>query len=494
MRAGGNAADAAIAANAVLAVTTQHMCGLGGDLFALIHTGDRTPLALNASGRAGSGADPDRLIDAGLQGVPHTGDIAAVTVPGCVDGWVALHSRCGELDLNAILAPAIDLARHGFGASALLAASIPAIASVVGADDFVRRPVRAGSIITRPAIAEILEEIARDGRAGFYEGRFGDALVALGDGEYVSDDLVSPNSDWVDPLHVDIWGHRVWTTPPNSQGYLALASSALIANADTNSDPADSAWAHLGIEMNRISAKDRLDVLSEHADGEALLAPDRLADHAAMFDPGRRATVRHNTRTGDTIYLCAVDKSGMGVSLIQSNASGWGAHLVAGDTGVFLHSRGIGFNLTEDHPARYAPRRRPPHTLSPTLVTDEAGGLRALVGTMGGDAQPQIVSQLLTRLLASGESPGTAISAGRWALEAPAPNGFNTWEQPDAAVVTLEGHAADWGDGLQRRGHEIKRLAPFSSSFGHAHIIDCVGETLAGAADPRARSGSAAGY
>ncbi len=485
IRIGGNAVDAAIAANAVLTVTAQHLCGMGGDLFALVYRdGDETPLALNASGRAGSGADPDRLRYEGATAMPMTGDARSVPVPGCVDGWIALHERCGSLDLETILQPAIGLAADGFGAAPTLVATLGDIAGVEGADDYVGGDLRPGDRVARPGVARELRGIATEGRRSFYEGRFGEALVALGDGEFTEADLAEPLADWVDPLAIEAWDHTVWTVPPNSQGYLTLASSAIASGLDLPDDPTDARWAHLLVEASRVAGYDRLDVLHERADGPTLI--EAATARSGEIDPERRLTLGDRYGSGDTMFLCAADGDGLGVSLIQSNAKGWGCGLVAGDTGIFLHCRGIGFNLIEGHPGECRPGRRPAHTLAPTLVTGRDRSLRALVGTMGGDAQPQIVLQLLARLLHHGHSPAASIGAGRWVLASDRPTGFDTWQRPDEVIVHIEGHADEWDDGLAERGHPVDRTEPWSSTFGHAHIIDCSGGMLAGAADPRA--------
>src|SRR5215211_4181131 len=246
LRAGGSAADAAIAANAVLAVTWPQHCGLGGDLFALVHVaGEDEPAALNASGRAGSGADPERLRGEGETAMPARGDVRAVTVPGCVDGCVALHERFGRLPLADVLEPARRLAAEGFAASPALAAAVGALAA--SAPDELAGATHPGAAVRRPGLAAALAAIARDGRRDFYEGPFGEALLALGGGEFVPADLERPGADWVAPLGLRFWGRQGWTVPPNSQGYLTLAG-AWIAEGLGLQPPADARWAHGLIE------------------------------------------------------------------------------------------------------------------------------------------------------------------------------------------------------------------------------------------------------
>ncbi|MDR8410877.1 gamma-glutamyltransferase [Nonomuraea sp. 3-1Str] len=486
---GGSAADAAIATNAVLAVTAPHMCGLGGDLFALVHDGSPGEVtALNASGRAGSGADPDRLRAEGHERMPHLHDIRSVPVPGCVDGWLALHERYGRLPLPSLLEPAIRLASQGFAASPLMLAGARVAAGRPGGGDFAA--VRAaGDRMTRPGVARALSAVAADGRAGFYLGEFGEGLLELGGGEYDRADLARPNADWVTPLAVRAFGHDVWSMPPNSQGYLLLMALGIADGLDLPASPGDPLWAHLLAEAARVSGHDRLALL--HEDAKDLLSSGEIERRRALVDPARRLRLTAPAEPGDTTYLCAVDGDGMGVSLIQSNAAGFGSMLFEPRTGINLHNRGIGFSLTPGHPAEYGPGRRPPHTLAPALVTRPDGALRSVVGTMGGDAQPQILLQVITRLLRHGELPGEAVAAPRWRIGA-AGTGFDTWYAPDDTVLDLE-DGTPWSDGLAALGHPVT-ARPYGSTFGHAHLIDVRPDgVLAGAADPRALIGAAIG-
>lgn len=498
LRAGGSAADAAVAASAVLAVTTQHMCGMGGDLFALVHHGDGTPPAcLDASGRAGSGAGAaaDALRAEGHTRMPTDEDIRAVTVPGCVDGWLRLHDRFGRLPLADVLAPAIECARDGFPASPLLAFMVPLIAHVEGADDYTGREVSAGTVIRRPGAARTLEAIVDGGRTAFYEGEFGRGLGRLGHGLFTDEDLATNQARWRDALGLELWEHLVWTVPPTSQGYLSLAAGWIAEHVGLSRDdpapPDDPGRLHLLVEAARLAGHDRLDVLHDGADGAALLAADRLAPLAARFDPNHRSDVRAPARDGDTIYLCTADGDGMGVSLIQSNARGWGVHLAVPEVGIFLHNRGQGFSLQPGHLAELGPGRRPPHTLAPALVQRRDGTLRAVLGTMGGDTQPQVVLQLLARLLVDDASPAAVIGAPRWRL---GDGGFDTWDEDGPGHVGIEEHAPGaWAGALRDHGHDVRLDPPWNSGYGHAHLIERSPDgVLGGAADPRALTGATA--
>ena len=499
LQAGGSAADAAIAASAVLAVTSPHLCGMGGDLFALVHEPPAgAPAALCAAGRAGSGADPDRLRAEGHAAMPFTGDIRSAPVPGCVDGWLTLHARFGRAPIADVLAPAIALARDGFPASPILAMATLLLRDVPGAEELYGDGNRAhGDRITRPGVAGALEAVARDGRDGFYLGPFGRGLVELGAGEYEEADLRRSQADWVEPLRTRVWDHDVWTTPPPSQGYLSLLGAAIAAELPLPADADDARWAHLLVEAARAAAHDRRAVLHDGADVTSLLSADEVARRRSPIDPDGRATYGSMpVGAGDTMFLCAIDRDRMGVSLIQSNASGFGCLLFEPTTGIGLHNRGYGFSLEPGHPAEYGAGRRPPHTLSPAMITRADGRLRATIGTMGGDAQPQIVLQLLARLLAGRQSAGATIGGPRWALFGPGASGFDTWRDPDGVHVAVESTAPEaWAEGLLARGHTVDVQRGMQAHFGHAHLIELRDDgMLAGAADPRALVSAAAGY
>jgi gamma-glutamyltranspeptidase / glutathione hydrolase len=472
LRSGGSAVDAAIAAGAVLVVTHQHQCGLGGDLLALVHRrGEELPLALNASGRAGSGADPERLRAAGFDQMPADGDVACVPVPGCVDGWLALHERFARLPLDELLEPARRLASEGFAASKSLVAATRLLGAVRGADDYTAGgALRPGQLVRRPGVARLLAAIARDGRRGFYEGEFGQALLELGGGEYTADDLAHVQAEWIAPLGIDAFGHRLWSVPPNSQGYVLLRSAA-IASGLQLPEPEHPDWAHLLIEASREAAADRDLVWHEGADGRSLIAPETVAAMRARVSARHVQTVAATSIPGGTVSLCVVDRERMSVSMLQSNFVGWGSMLFAPGTGVALHNRGSSFSLIAGHPAEYGPRRRPPHTLTPALMTSD-GQLVSALATRGGEVQPQILLQLLARVHAASQVPGEAIAAGRWA-----------WT-PDQVLV--EGHAPRaWLAGLTTRGHRLAQAGSFSEQFGDAQLIVSGGDHLAAASDPR---------
>lgn len=494
---GGNAADAAIAAAAVMAVTSPHMCGLGGDLFALVVTSDGGPAALNASGRAGSGADPARLRAEGARDLPFAGDVRSVTVPGCVDGLLALHERFGTLPLASLLAPAERLAREGFPVSPTLADASTVLTPAERSAAFGGpEPLTAGSRLAMRGPGEALRAVATHGRAGFYEGPAGEDLLTIGAGEFTEADLRTGQAEWVSPLQLPVLGRTLWTVPPNSQGYLALAGAWIAEQAGLPADPADERWAFLLVESARQAAFDRPAVLYEHADGPALIALSRLRPRAeAISERGSRG-LADVYGDGGTTYLCAVDDERMGVSLIMSNAADFGSRLTLPRHQIFLHNRGMGFSLEPGHPAEYSPGRRPPHTLSPLAVTGPDGALDAVLGTMGADAQPQVLLQLLTRMLALGQEPGEAIAAPRWVLSREPTTAFDIWQLDDPPLVRVENGAPPaWAAGLRARGYQVIESPPGDQSFGHAQAIRVTGEgMLAGAADPRSGDGAVAGW
>lgn len=496
LREGGNAVDAVIAAGAVLAVTSQHMCGMGGDLFAIVlPAGGRPPAVLNASGRAGSGANAARLRSEGHAVMPFHDDVRSVTVPGCVDGWLALHERFGSLPLPRLLEPALGYAREGFPASPTLASAVGAIAHLPGAVDFRRDPpLQPGDNVRRPGIHQALEAIVEKGRGGFYEGEFGRGLLRMGNGEFSTSDLASSSALWVEPISCDAWNHRIWSAPPNSQGYVTLASSWIASGLPLPRDADDPTWPHLLIEASRQAAFDRTDVLHENANAGELLDTSRLEARRHEIDPRRAASLAGTCARGGTAGLCAVDEQRMGVSVLQSNAAGFGSMLVEPETGIFLHNRGIGFSLKEGHPAEYGPGRRPPHTLCPTAVTTPDGHIRALLATMGGDSQPQILLQLLARLFVGAQEPGEAVAAGRWVLVS-GENAFETWRDGAEVRVLIEGHSpAPWAPELSAKGHGTIISRGLDRAFGYAQLISVEAEDLAGGSDPRSRFGEAAGY
>ncbi len=441
--------------------------------------------------------------------MPLRGDLRSVPVPGAVDGWLALHGRYGRLPWATVLEPAAVVAEEGFAASTILAFASHLVAHIPGAAQLCPGgPLRPHQRVRLPGIARTFRELASRGRDGFYGGEFGRALLELGGGEYVADDLVQPLAQWSEPLMMGAFGHDLWTVPPPSQGYVTLAAAWIAERVGLPTDCADALWPHLMAEAGRAAAFDRPEVLYDGADGSGLLSPERLDNRASSIDR-ERATDAGGEATpawpgtslssdGDTTHLCVVDGDGFGISLTQSNAFDFGAHIVAGDTGVFLHNRGVGFTLEPGHPAAYGAGRRPSHTLSPALVTRSDGSLAVVIGTMGGDVQPQILAQLLARLLHSGEDPATAIAAARVVPEAAGAPPFRLWQAPSRSLLMEFNAPEQWHNGLESRGHRVRvvgALNPVDVGCSQIISVERAGDdlTLTGASDPRSPEGAALG-
>ncbi|MBT8215707.1 MAG: gamma-glutamyltransferase family protein [Acidimicrobiia bacterium] len=487
LQAGGNAVDAAIAVNAVVGVVRPTDCGIGGDLFALIHRpGDDTPAVLNASGRAGNGASAGALRDAGFDQMPIRHP-AAITVPGCIDGWIALLDRFGALSLEDVLGPAIRLASDGFPISVEMAANLAALADEIADQpsgfEFYpggHAPVE-GEILARPALAQTLGGIASQGRNGFYAGEVAAAIETATGGWVTAHDLDSNAPDWVEPARLDVLGETAWTVPPNSQGYITLATLAIFEQLGAPDRFDDPDYHHLLIEAYRAAAWDRElhladpDAMTVRADD--LLHPLRLGERASAVTSRAGVWPRPNPLPGGTAYMCTLDAAGMGVSLMQSNFHGIGSGVSAGSTGVWLHSRGAGFSLDAGHPNELAPGKRPAHTLAPSLWTSD-GALSMLLGSRGGDLQPQLVAQLAADLLHLGMDPAHAQAMPRWALDHFGPGVASAPALEDtmpAAVV----------DGLSGRGHDVTTV-PAQPAWGPVSIIRITGDGVHhAAADPR---------
>jgi gamma-glutamyltranspeptidase/glutathione hydrolase len=491
---GGNAIDAAIAANAVLGVVAPETCGIGGDLFALVHRpGMDRPAVLNSSGRAGSGADPEKLRSAGHKTMP-VFDPQTVTVPGCVDGWEALLARFGTGDLADVLAPAIRLAADGFPASVELAEALarrPELLAQTAAQALYPqgRPPRPGEGLARPTLADTLRTVATSGREGFYLGKAGEAIVEATGGVIQPSDLERVQAEWVEPLGVNLFGRIGWVVPPNSQGYLTTAAGAVFDRLDPPADPEDPLSWHLAIEAYRSMAIDRDDLLSDpdfaQQPAGSLVSETRLAAAAELIDRGRAGTFRPPPPApGGTAYLAAIDADGLAVSFIQSNFMGVGSGLGAGDAGFLLHNRGAGFNLRPGHANELSPGKRPLHTLSPTLWTKD-GRISCLLGTRGGDYQPQLLLQVAIRCLRSTVELSDVQARPRW-MVAPLDD--------SRPVVAVEGHTpVETIRHLEKAGHQVAVQTAMQHGWGPVSVImiDDDGTRIA-AADPRVATATAA--
>lgn len=488
LSSGGNAVDAAVAAVAAQGVVAPETCGVGGDLFALVHApGWDRPRALNASGRAGSRANAEELREAGLVDIPGHHP-AAVTIPGCVDGMVALLSELGGLEAKEVLQPAIDLARDGFEVSTEQARAFGRQADVYSENAAVAafypdgHPVERGDVVERPELATTLEAVATGGREAFYDGPAGEDISAAVGGLITRDDMTVSQAEWADPISARASGLEVWTIPPNSQGYLGPATLAIFEMLDPPDDPGDPMWWHLMIEAYRCLAWERDDLVSEPdtapLPAHLLVDLDRLARAAATVS--RDHTGSWPTPAGPlsgTAYLCTADSDGMAVSIINSNYRGTGSAFGAARSGFLLQDRGSGFTLTSGHPNELKPGKRPLHTLSPTLWTDGSTP-RWVLGARGGAVQPQLIAQVAARAIMAGENLDQAQGAARWTTSDFGPG--------TGSKLTFEpGVPSQVIDGLQSRGHDITTLEGRHPGWGPLSIIELDGAHRRAAADPR---------
>ena len=512
LRAGGSAVDAAIAANAVLAVVMGSACGIGGDAFWLVwDAAEARQVALNGSGRSSARVDVAAFRRAGLERLPVRGG-ASITVPGAVRSWGDAHDRYGRLPRATLLASAIELARDGFAAWDGFIASVESgarvLAPALGSDaawfPVYRshgRPWRPGERVRLPALAATLERIAELGWDEFYRGEIAEhqarALAAAGSAIDL-DDLAAHASTWTEPIGVDYRDVRVTSHPPNSSGFVALEILSVLERfeppaADTfgPGGGADLRWTHLGIEASKLAMADRDAYLTDpdvHAAPlERLLSEAYATDLAGRIDPSRaaRPPAARVPRGGGTIWLGVVDREGNAVSLIESNYMGFGSGVVDPVTGIAYQNRGSFFSLDPDHPNVLAASKRTLHTLMPGMLFRE-GRPWVVVGSMGGDAQPQIHAQVVSALVDGRVDVASAVGMPRWFVEP-----SEHFAPPDTVRVEPR-FAPGLIEGLGALGHAVSVTDPFSGLLGHCHAIEIVdggpgdgGGSLAAATDPR---------
>ena len=497
---GGNAVDAAVAANLALTVVYHRWCSVGGDLFALHWDARARQLqALNASGRAARAMTPAAFAERGLHAVPRYG-LESVTVPGAVDGWHELISKHGRLGWQEVFQPAIEYAEQGYPISAKFTEAIalnrpllerfPGTGAIFAPGGRVPQP---GERFRQPALARSLRAIAEGGRDVFYTGEVGQAIAAYcqANGGFISlDDLAAHRSNWVAPISTTYRGYRVYEFPPNTQGLAALEMLNILEEFDLAAlGHQTPEYLHLLIEAKKLAFADRDRYISDpdfvDIPLERLLSKDYAAAQRRRINRERAAedVPPGKTGEGDTIYLCAVDDEGNAVSLIQSLFFGFGSGVVAGDTGILLQNRGSYFSLDPAHANYLQPGKRTMHTLTPAMVfKDDQPAI--VMGTMGGDAQPQIHVQMISNMLDFGMNPQAAISAPRWR------GGPYTGEEGSTAEAVYAEDRIPQAtlEALAAKGHRIEVEGSWSSAMGHAQaiVIDRAQNTLAGGADPRA--------
>jgi gamma-glutamyltranspeptidase/glutathione hydrolase len=433
MREGGNAIDAAIAANATLGLMEPTGNGIGGDLFAIVWIQKEQRLyGLNASGRSPLSLSYEQLkaelAKQNRELIPSLGPLP-VSVPGCVDGWFELHGRFGKLPMTQVLQPAIGYAREGFPVSELIAyywGRSGGLARYPGfADTFLPggKAPRKGELFRNPALADTLEKIARNGRDEFYRGETAKTIAAFMQrvGGYLSyEDLANHRSEWVEPVSVDYRGYKVWELPPNGQGIAALQMLGMLKEFDLKSAGFGSAdHLHWFVEAKKLAFEDRAKF---YADPEfhklpipELISADYLRQRSQLI--GRRAAQRVGAgnpalEDGDTIYLTVADQDRNMVSLIQSNYRGFGSGLCPDGLGFCLQDRGEMFDMNPGRFNTYAPGKRPFHTIIPAFVTKDDKPFLSF-GVMGGATQPQGHVQIVLNIVDFGMNIQEAGDAPR---------------------------------------------------------------------------------
>ena len=446
---GGNAIDAAVTAAAVLAVVEPSMTGIGGDLFAIVYDArTKTLHALNASGRSAYAATPAEYARRGQTRMPGTG-VLSVTVPGVVEGWSELLAKYGTLSMARAVAPAIEYAKHGYAVPEIISGQWTASEKKLAADPVTAaaflpngHPLQPGEIFANPHLAATLELIGKGGRDAFYKGAIARAIVAdmkKRDGLLDERDFTDHRADWVDPISTNYRGYDVYEMPPNTQGFLVLEMLNILEGFDITTMGHNSPAAlHALVEAKRIAFADRAAYLGDPGsvppavlrtliskEYAALRRKEINGEHAAeSYTPGTMPGVASSAPIaealqnftgldrGDTIYMTAADGHGNFVSLIQSLFSDFGSGIVAGDTGIVLHNRGSGFNLTAGSPDQIAPHKRPLHTLIPAFVIKD-GKPWLSFGVMGGDHQAQGHTQVLLNAIDFGMNVQEAGEAAR---------------------------------------------------------------------------------
>ncbi len=484
LKAGGSAVDAAIAANAAVAVASPDMCGPGGDLFALVYeAGPRRVVGVDSAGAAGTGVDPAKL-RVRHHRMPDRGPLS-VTVPGAVAGWGLLHERFGRLPWASLFEDAADAAETGFAATERLVGSITSARSLLvqgaGAATYLPGGVvpAPGEVLVNPDLGRTLRSLMAEGPDLFYTGELGAAIARFSDergGPLRAGDLAAHRARLADPVSRRYGGFTVLETAPPSQGFTALVMLGLMEHLlPSHALP----WT-----VDTVDAQVRAKRLAFAVRERILRDPDRghvpvdlwLRDEGLdwILTRGEEA-VQGGDLIGDTTYLCAVDADGNACSLVQSLYRGFGSGEMVPGTGFFLQNRGSYFSLSPEHPNAYAPGVRTAHTLSAAMVLDDDQRLRWVLGTMGGDGQPQFHAQILHRLIDAGEGVAEAIAAPRW-IDGDGPSGVQ---------LHLEAVGGpELADGLGRRGYAVELVAPGSPELGHAQGI-AVGASLSGGADPR---------
>ena len=471
LKQGGNAIDAAIAANAALGLMEPTGCGVGGDLFAIVWDAKTQKLyGLNGSGRSPKSMTLDTLKAMGLEKIPAYGPLP-VSVPGAVDGWTSLHDKFGSMPLKKILSPAIEYAEEGFPVTELIGyylSSIdrfsrmgyPNIKETYYDPNGGQRP-KNGDRYRNPALAHTYRAIARKGREGFYEGEVAQTITTFikEQGGFLSlEDLSAHRSQWVEPVSVNYRGYDVWELPPNGQGIAALQ----LLNILENKDFSEVRWGseehlHLFTEAKKRVFEDRAkyyaDMDMAEVPVEALLSKEYAAENFNELKPYASTYDAGEISAGETIYLTVADKDGNMISLIQSNYRGMGSGMVPPGLGFMLQDRGELFSLEEGYNNTYEPGKRPFHTIIPAFITKDGSPLMSF-GVMGGDFQPQGHAQIVMNMVDYGMNVQEAGDAPRW--DHSGGSSPVTGPSTDKGEVHVEsGIPYETVRGLMGRGHKV---------------------------------------
>ena len=490
LKSGGNAVDAAIAGAVLLGICEPQMTGIGGDCFVLLKpAGDERVLALNGSGRAPAAASADALRDAGHATVPLRG-VEAVTLPGAIDAFCRLSSDWGKLGLDRVLAPAIHYAEAGVPVAPRVAfdwADDAPFLQGKARDFFLLDGAvpKAGQIFRAPGQAEVLRRIARQGRAGFYEGEVAEDLIgslnALG-GPHTLDDLAATSCTWGEPVAGTYGDVTVLEHPPNGQGATAILMLNILKHFDLKSmDPFGAQRAHIEAEAGKLAYDTRNRLIAEHSPRlDHMLSDATAAKLAALIDPNRAAPTPNPLAEAihrDTIYISVVDRDRMAVSLIYSIYYGFGAGLASSKFGVIFQNRGAGFSLTKGHPNELAGGKRPMHTIIPGMLKRK-GKVIMPFGVMGGAYQPTGHARFVSNLVDYGLDTQAAVDA---------PRSFS-WVD---GMEVERGYSQGVRDTLAQMGHKV--ITPPDALGGAQNILMQDSGVLIGASDPR-KDGCALGY
>ena len=491
LKSGGNAVDAAIAGALVLGIAEPQMTGIGGDCFVLVKpAGSEEVIALNGSGRAPKGLDAAALRAAGHAAMPIQA-IEAVTLPGAIDAFCRLNADYGLKPLAEILAPAIHYAEEGIPVAPRVAFDwaddLPCLKGA--AREFYTLNGQAptvGQIFRAPGQAEVLRRIAREGRAGFYEGEVAEDMIAslraLG-GSHTHDDLAATACDYTTPVSGLYRGVELLEHPPNGQGATAILLLNILKHFDlAEMDPFGTARAHIEAEATKLAydARNRFIADPEHTTRlDHMLKPETAAKLAALIDPKRAmpaAAPLTEAVHRDTIYITVVDRDRMAVSLIYSIFWGFGSGLASSKFGINFQNRGAGFTLQAGHPNEAGPAKRPMHTIIPGMLRQN-GRVTMPFGVMGGAYQPCGHARFVSNLTDHGLEPQAAIDGPR------------CFSGPDGMEVE-RGYSDRVRAELAAMGHKV--TIP-ETPLGGAQAIRIDGDLLIGASDPR-KDGCALGY